>query len=134
VLGYVLVSTLPATIITSQIVQAASDVKVADYLRAHARPGDTGVVAFGHANVFEGTDITVPYDNLWSLPVRVRDPQLVDFTTTLRHQRPTWLVVDGPKIDTWAIDSRAANAVIERDYRVVTQIGSWYLFRARSVR
>ncbi|GAB4006259.1 hypothetical protein [Nocardioides ultimimeridianus] len=133
VLGYVAATTLPATLVTSQLVQAADDVQVARYLRDHARPGESGVVAFGHTNVFEGTGLTVPYDNLWSLPVRVRDPQLTDFTRVLREDRPTWLVVDGPRIDTWAIDARAANAEIARDYRVVTRIGDWYLFRARSV-
>ncbi|GAB3860587.1 hypothetical protein GCM10028801_23650 [Nocardioides maradonensis] len=133
VLGYVAATTLPATIITSQLVQSADDVQVARYLRAHAHPGETGVVAFGHTNVFEGTGLTVPYDNLWSLPVRVRDPHLVDFTRVLREDRPTWLVVDGPRIDTWAIDAHSANAVIARDYRVVTQLGDWYVFRARSV-
>jgi hypothetical protein len=134
VLGYLAATTLPATIVTSQLVQAADDVQVARYLRAHAHAGETGVVAFGHTNVFEGTGLTVPYDNLWSLPVRVRDPHLVDFTRVLRQDRPTWLVVDGPRIDTWAIDAHRANAVIARDYRVVEQLGDWYVFRARSVR
>lgn len=134
VLGYVAVTTLPATIITSQLVQAADDVQVARFLRDHARPGETGVVAFGHTNVFEGTGLRVPYDNLWSLPVRVRDPHLTEFTRVLREDRPTWLVVDGPRIDTWAVDARIANRVIARDYRRVTRIGDWYLFRSRSVR
>lgn len=134
VLCYVLAAAVPALVVSHQTAEDDSDVQVAHYLQAHAAPGESAVVAFGHVNVLEGTGLSDPYVHLWSLPVRVRDPHLVLFTRTLRHDRPTWLVVAGPKIDTWAIDATRANAVIARDYRPVTHIGEWYLFRARNAR
>ena len=45
------------------------------YLAAHARPGDTAVVAFGTPNILQGAGLQSPYPQLWSLPARVRDPQ-----------------------------------------------------------
>ena len=56
---------------------------VIDYLKAEARPGDTAVVAFGGANILRETGMTSPYEELWSLPVRVRDPDLKTLTAVL---------------------------------------------------
>ena len=42
-----------------------------------------------------------PYPYLWSLPARVRDPDLVEAQALLRSdRRPTWLVL-GPETPTW---------------------------------
>ena len=55
-----------------------ADQAVSAYLRSHARPTDTVVVAFGHPNIVRDAGLTSPYEHLWSLSVRVRDPQLHD--------------------------------------------------------
>ena len=81
------------------------------YLDAHARPGDTAVVAFGAPNILQGAGLQSPYPDLWSLPVRVRDPRPGELSDVLTGpDRPTWLVVAGRSLGTWGIDGAAANA------------------------
>lgn len=88
-----------------------------DYLRAHAAPGDTGVVAFGAPNILYSAGLTSPYPHLWSLPVRVRDPQLHDLAAVLAGpSRPDWLVMTGSSIATWGVDEDAAQPLVERYY------------------
>lgn len=88
-----------------------------DYLRAHAAPGDTGVVAFGAPNILYSAGLTSPYPHLWSLPVRVRDPQLHDLAAVLAGpDRPDWLVMTGSSIATWGVDEDAAQPLVERYY------------------
>jgi len=132
VYGCIMAIAIPATIVHHHQTAADQEQQVAAYLRTHAQPGESAVVAFGHANLLEGTGLSDPYVHLWSLPVRVRDPRLVEFTRVLRDERPTWVVVAGPEIDTWAIDAHRANAFLQRHYRDVTEIDGWHLLRARS--
>jgi hypothetical protein len=120
----------PATLANLVDDHVTSESQVAAYLRAHATPGQTAVTAFGQTNMLEGTGLEDPYEYLWSLPVRVRDPRLTVFTRVLRHDRPTWVVVPGPTIDTWAVDAARANVVLANHYRDVTQIDEWHVFRA----
>ena len=111
------------------------DQAVVDYLQDHSRPGDTGVVAFGHPDVLEAAGLASPYENLWSLPVRVRDPQLAEFSTVLDGpHRPTWVVVDGSSLATWGVDARAGEFVLNRLYRPVTVLDGFtvYLVHSRS--
>ena len=64
------------------------------------------VVAFGAANILEATGLRSPYPDLWSLPVRVHDPDLADLTALLDGpDRPTWLVVAGASLGTWGVDA-----------------------------
>jgi hypothetical protein len=99
---------------------------VKDYLRTHALPGDTGVVAYGHAEFLEEAGLSSPYENLWSLPVRVRDPHLADLTAVLAGpDRPTWVVTRAEGLVGWGIDARAAEPVLDREYVVVRDIGDW---------
>ncbi|GAB2984162.1 hypothetical protein GCM10027076_22760 [Nocardioides montaniterrae] len=104
--------------------------KVAEYLRTHDAPGQSAVVVFGQSNVLEGTGLHDPYEHLWSLPVRVRDPHLIEFMQVLRQEPPTWIIVPGTEIDTWAVDSTAANVYLHAHYRDVAQIGEWHVFKA----
>ena len=60
---------------------------VIDYLQAESSPGDTAIVAFGGANILRETGMTSPYEHLWSLPVRVRDPELAELTAVLAGDR-----------------------------------------------
>jgi hypothetical protein len=96
-----------------------------------ARPGDTGVVAYGTASILQKARVSSPYPYLWSLPVRVRDPDLTRLTAVLRGpDRPTWMVVRGPSLETWGIDPAQAQRELDRRYRLVEVDGEWHFFRA----
>ena len=100
-----------------------------DYLRAHAEPGDTGVVAFGAPNILRAAGLTSPYPSLWSLPVRVRDPQLDVFTAVLAGpDRPDWLVVAGASIATWGVDEHAALPYLEAHYSYRADAGDFRIY------
>jgi hypothetical protein len=124
-LAVVLVRTAPAT----------DDTRAEDWLAAHARPGDTGVVAFGHPSLLRAAGLPSPYPQLWSLPVRVRDPRLSTLTGVLAGpDAPTWLVVDGDGLATWGVDADRAQAVVDARYREVDAEGSWHVLRLRPLR
>jgi hypothetical protein len=109
-----------------------SDAAVAAYLTAHERPGDTGVVAFGDPAILENAHLTSPYPELWSLPVRVRDPGLSEFTRILESgDRPSWVVVSGTSLATWGVDATAAQPVLEREYQWVDTEGDYRIYRRR---
>ena len=98
----------------------SSDRGTISYLRDHARPGDTAVVAFGHPNILWDAHLTSPYEQLWSLPVRVRDPHLADFSRLLASpQAPTWVVVSGSDLYSWGLDAGHADRVLEAGYHRV---------------
>ena len=100
------------------------------YLDAHAHRGDTAIVAFGGANILEATGLTSPYPDLWSLPVRVHDPDLADLTRILSGpERPTWLVVAGTSLGTWGVDATTADAVLDEDYTPVTTADDFTIYR-----
>ena len=110
----------------------SSDAAVAAYLRAHEHPGDTGVVGFGNPAILENAHLTSPYPELWSLPVRVRDPRLSEFTRVLESSdRPTWVVVDGTSLATWGVDASQAQPVLEREYEWVDTEGEYRVYRLR---
>ena len=99
------------------------------YLAAHARPGDTGAVAFGMPSILEAAHLDSPYPDLWSLEVRVRDPRLVEFTHVLAGPAPpTWVVVDGTSLATWGVDPTAAQPVLDREYHLVHTAGDWHVY------
>jgi hypothetical protein len=99
------------------------------YLAGHARPGDTGVVAFGTPSILQRAGMESPYRYLWSLPVRVRDPRLVELTRVLRSdQRPTWVVVSGGILATWGVDPARAQHELDRRYELAHVEGDWYFF------
>jgi len=110
----------------------ATTVGVEEYLSQHKRPGDTGVVAFGQPQLLQAAQLTSPYPQLWSLPVRVTDPALTQFAAVLAGpDRPSWVVVDGGSLTTWGVDATAAQPILERDYRLVHVIGDWHIYQVR---
>jgi hypothetical protein len=103
---------------------------VIDYLRAEGRPGDTAVVAFGGANILRETGMTSPYEELWSLPVRVRDPQLTELTEVLEGDHaPLWVVVNGDSMASWGIDATTADRALRDRYRLAARAGRFSIFR-----
>lgn len=101
-----------------------------DWLDEHARSGETAVVAFGAANILQATGLTSPYPDLWSLPVRVHDPDLVHLTTVLdAADRPTWVVVAGASLGTWGIDATVADQVLAEHYELAAVAGDWTIYQ-----
>jgi hypothetical protein len=103
---------------------------VIDYLQAEGHPGDTAIVAFGGANILRETGMTSPYEHLWSLPVRVRDPELTELTAVLAGDHaPTWVVANGPSLNTWGVDGTEADQVLRDRYRLAANAGRFAIFR-----
>ena len=99
------------------------------YLAAHARPGDTAVVAFGTPNILQSAGLQSPYPQLWSLPARVRDPQARELADVLTGpQAPTWLVVSGRSVTTWGIDGAAANRIVRARYEPAATAGEFRIY------
>jgi hypothetical protein len=110
----------------------SSDVAVARYLYQHKAPEDTAVVAFGNPAILESAGMSSPYPQLWSLPVRVRDPELIAFTRVLvGRDRPTWVVVNGSTLSTWGVNAGRAQPVLDRQYRLVDTAGDYRVYRLR---
>ncbi|MCW2926268.1 MAG: hypothetical protein JWM86_236 [Thermoleophilia bacterium] len=104
-----------------------------DWLRAASSPGDTAFVAWGHPNVLRRSGMTSPYSLSWSLPIRVRDPQLDELRRIVRGpEAPTWIVewrsFDGWQLDT---DERFRNLVRMR-YERVSSVCGRPVYRLRS--
>ena len=88
------------------------------------------MVAFGGANILRETGLRSPYPDLWSLPVRVHDPELDDLTALLAGpDRPTWLVVAGTSLGTWGVDGTAADQLLAEHYDRATTAGDWTIYR-----
>jgi hypothetical protein len=100
------------------------------YLDDHAQPGDTGVVAFGGANILEAAGLESPYPYLWSLPVRVRDDELRELARVLAGpEAPTWLVISGGDLGSWGIDATAAEPYVDQRYTIATDLGRFTIYR-----
>ena len=111
------------------------EVPAVTWLEDHARPGDTAVVAFGAPNILQSTGLRSPYPDLWSLPVRVHDPDLVALTDLLEGpDRPTWLVVSGRSLGTWGIDATVADRALAAHYALATGAGDWTIYREKEPR
>jgi len=107
----------------------SSDARVSAYLATHHRDGDTAVVAFGHPDILYDAGLTSPYEDLWSLPVRVRDPRLDHLTTImLGPDAPRWIVVAGASLGTWGVDATTADHALFERYRIVAAFGDWHVF------
>jgi hypothetical protein len=103
---------------------------VASYLGARAQPGDTGVVAFGVPSILQAAGLESPYPDLWSLPVRVHDPDLHDFAALLAGpERPTWLVIAGTSLWTWGVDPSAAQPYVDAHYEHMDDVAGYMIYR-----
>ncbi|UPK75074.1 hypothetical protein MU582_00110 [Nocardioidaceae bacterium SCSIO 66511] len=100
-----------------------TETAVKKYLRDSRRSTDSAVIAYGHANVLEASGIEPGYRFLWSLPMRVLDPDLAGLTRKLSGPRaPTWFLGWEP-LNSWEIDEQGQlSAAIKRNYREVAQI------------
>ncbi|MGI8901515.1 MAG: hypothetical protein ACR2HA_11450, partial [Nocardioides sp.] len=107
--------------------------RVVSWLASHARPQDTAVIAYGHPDILQATGLSSPYPELWSLPVRVRDPQLRQLASVLAsHARPDWLVMTGSSLATWGLDATTAEAELANHYQHVADIDGHHLYHQRT--
>lgn len=78
--------------------------QVGRYVGAAAEPGDTLTTMYGKADLQWAAGMRSPYRHLWSLPVRVLDPDLAELTALLASEEaPTWLVQTFPR-HSWGLD------------------------------
>lgn len=92
---------------------------LAHAIAASSAPGDTIVTVYGHANLSQQTGLASPYENLWSLPTKTRDPELVGLNRVLDGpEAPTWFV-KWSHLNSWGLNTDQVRATLSRDYRVV---------------
>jgi 4-amino-4-deoxy-L-arabinose transferase-like glycosyltransferase len=101
----------------------ATAITIGHFLHQAARPDDGVVVTYGHANIVEVSGLSTPYRYLWSLPMRVRDPQLDGLVALLNSPRaPAW-VVEYDDFNAWGIDVSGHLAdAIRSHYRVAARV------------
>ena len=107
--------------------------EVGTFVKESGEPGDTATVLYGSADLQWSTGMRSPYEHLWSLPVRVLDPDLDDLTALLRSDdAPTWLVVTF-EVHTWGLDpGLQVDPVIAERYREVWSGCTDHVFLLRS--
>ncbi|MGZ8751276.1 MAG: hypothetical protein ACXWYP_10420 [Pseudonocardia sp.] len=114
-----------------------SERPVDDWLSAHARPGDTAFVAYGHPDILRSTGLSSPYSGLWSLPVRVNDPRLTQLAHVLAgSHRPTWVITTSDRraqaLAGWGIDPTLAERQLDARYRPVADVDGHVVYLVRS--
>lgn len=96
---------------------------VGEWLGTVVHQGDTAVVAWGAPSILHEAGVSSPYEQLWSLPVRVNDPELTEFVGVLRSTRaPNWVITRGPSVNSWGIDPGTADRVIRENYDAVADV------------
>jgi hypothetical protein len=108
--------------------ESTSD-RVSRWLAGQVRDNDTGVVLYGNPNMLWNAGLASPYEELWSLPVRVRDPDLGELSAILRGPgAPTWVIAwDG--MEGWGIESARARDVVLRRYRLYAEMDGVDIYR-----
>lgn len=108
--------------------------EIGEFVKDSGKPGDTATVLYGKADLQLATGMRSPFEHLWSLPVRVHDPDLDELTALLRSDdAPTWLVEVFP-LHNWGLDpANQVDAVIEDRYREVWSDCGDTVFLLRSV-
>ncbi len=113
----------------SQSGTASDDQIAAGYIRSHANPGDSIVVAFGHANIVKESGLDSPYPYLWALPAFVNDPQLTRLDLLLLSPRaPQWFVAGG-NLSQWGPPGTALQRIVARRYATVLRTTRWTVLR-----
>ena len=96
--------TTTVSLVTDSLEEDPTEKTVKAYLVAQSAPADTAVVAYGHANLIEASGLQPGYRYLWSLPMRVHDPDLDLMIRRLSgNDPPTWFI-GWNSLNSWDID------------------------------
>jgi hypothetical protein len=91
--------------------------RTGEWLGASSTPGDTAVVVYGAAAVQYYSGLRSPYPYLWSLPVRVLDPNADRLEATL----------SGPEAPSWIVQTSGFDSLsVDQDEKLNTQVGASY--------
>jgi hypothetical protein len=87
------------------------------------RPDDRMVVLYGEAGLYENARITPAYAFMWTLPMRVLDPQLADLRKLLSGpDAPTFVLAPTP-LNTWDIDPHGlVQQTLDEHYQQVAMV------------
>ncbi len=136
VLAYALVASLTGIgVVAARPTTFGGSDPVASWLTLHKQPGDTAVIAYGHPDILRASGLSSPYRQLWSLPVKVRDPDLRDLTQVLAGTtRPDWVVTTGSSLHAWGIDATTAQVALASHYREVADVDGRLVFHRLAAR
>lgn len=135
VVAYILVAAAVAWTLSLSLPRGSSDQSAGAAIAAVSVPGDSIVSLYGRADVVLASGLTSPYEHLWSLPVRVKDPNLRGLDTVLTSRRaPTWIVVAGSSIRSWGLNTTRTEAIIARDYRSVATVCGRTIYQRQGLR
>jgi hypothetical protein len=87
------------------------------------RPGDSMVVLYGQAGIYETSRIRPAYPFMWTLPMRVLDPRLTDLRSLLSGpDAPTFVLAPTP-LDAWDIDPQGlVQQTLDQHYQLVATV------------
>ncbi|WP_157551010.1 ArnT family glycosyltransferase [Nocardioides jensenii] len=108
--------------------------RIGGFVADSAEPGDTATTLFGRPDAQLATGLRSPYEQLWSLPVRVLDPDLEQLTALLgSDDAPTWLV-QVFSIHEWGLDPQGRiDPVIEKRYEIVYDACRTRVYKLKTV-
>ena len=103
------------------------------WLAARAAPSDTALVAYGQPSILQEAGIDSPYPYLWSLIVRVKDPDLALLASTMAGaDRPDWVVTGSGGLHGWGIDATSGDQQLTERYRQVAVVDDHTIYLQRS--
>jgi hypothetical protein len=129
--GYTVVASAAVSVYVHAAGPASTppDAEVERYLHGHAATTDGVVVAFGHPDIVAGSRLHSPYEYLWSLPVRVRDPRLAELEDVMAGPAaPRWVVVAGDSLASWGIRADDTERYLQQHYTEQVTYGDWHVW------
>ena len=93
------------------------------WLDAMKRPGDQMVVLYGQAAIYETSRLTPAYPFMWTLPMRVLDPDLADLRALLSGPDAPTFVLAQTDLNAWDIDPNGLmQQTLDQHYQQVATV------------
>lgn len=124
---------VPVKVLAPGSIGSARALELGRFVAESAGQDDTATTLFGRADAQLTTGLDSPYEHLWSLPVRVLDPDLTELASVLTgDEAPTWIIQVFP-LHTWGLDPAGQiDTVIENEYEVVYDACRARVYKLRS--